>query len=70
MIKVEAKHVFEDPDCYSMADFIRAKNGSWLKALATTVKSCETHVNQCQARNNVHCTKAQLGTYVRKMTWN
>lgn len=48
MIKVEPQHIYMDPDCYSMADFIRAKNGQLLKALTVIVKSCENHVNQCQ----------------------
>jgi run domain Beclin-1 interacting cysteine-rich containing protein len=50
LIKAEPQHVYTDPDCYSMTDFDRVKNGKWLEALTVIVKSCKNHVNQCQVR--------------------
>lgn len=48
VIKEEPSHIYTDPDCYSISDFINVKNGKLFKTLTVLVKHCENHVNHCQ----------------------
>lgn len=46
----ERSHIYNDPDCYSLLDFINVKNNKMFKRLTELKKLCENHVNSCQVR--------------------
>ncbi|XKL68141.1 hypothetical protein PGB90_003632 [Kerria lacca] len=48
VIKLEQNHIYTDPDCYSLKDFINVKNNRLYKKLSEIVKHCEDHVNNCE----------------------
>lgn len=49
-----AKHIVEDVDLWSMADFTAVRLGTFIKDITALTNGCETHVLSCEVATGCH----------------